>query len=121
MMSSSRRSDLLDRIQIEVVREVDVPDRVTKRYSFDILGNHRPGLMNQVATAITRTGANIEDLVSERERYLPAGQILFRAVGSVEVVEDFDSSQIEDALHQIGADLSVTITPIEPKPESAGL
>jgi glycine cleavage system regulatory protein len=103
----------LDPIRIHVVKEIDVPDRITKRLSFDILGQHRPGLMKQVATAITKTGANIEEIVSEREQYLPAGQILFRAVGSVEVVKDFDPAKIEDVLHEIGADLSVSITPME--------
>lgn len=111
---------LLERIEIHVVREVEVPDRVTKRLSFDILGNHRPGLMKQVANAITKTGANIEELVSERERSLRAGQILFRAVGSIEVLEDFDPTKIEDVLHDIGADLTVTITPIESKPQDNG-
>lgn len=110
-----RALQLLDNIQVQVVREVEVPKRVTKRLAFNILGNHRPALMKQVATAITKVGANIEDLVSEREQCLQAGQILFRAIGSVEVVEDFDPSKIEDVLHDIGADLSVTITPIESK------
>ena len=107
----------LDNLQVKVLREVDVPERVTKRLSFNILGNHRPGLMKQVATAMTKVGANMEELIAERDSFPQAGLILFRAIGSVEVVEDFDETKIEDVLHDIGADLSVTIAPIESKAE----
>lgn len=114
--------ELVDGIQVKVVRDyAEVPKRVTKRLAFNILGNHRPGLMRQVATAISKVGANIEELISERDSFPQAGHILFRAIGSVEVVEDFDEKRIEDVLHDIGADLSVTITPIESKEtEKAG-
>ena len=101
----------LDNLSIQVVREVDVPERVTKRLSFDILGNHRPGFMKQIATAITKVGGNIEELSSERDLCPKAGHILFRAVGTVDVVEDFDVSEIVNALEALGSDLSVSVFP----------
>ena len=106
--------ELVDNIQVKVIRDYEeVPQRVTKRLAFNILGNHRPGIMKQVATAISKVGANIEELITERDSCPMAGHILFRAIGSVEVVEDFDETSIEDVLHSIGADLSVVITPID--------
>ena len=108
--------ELIDGIKVQLVRDyVDVPDRVTKNFAFEIIGNHRPGIMKQVATAISKVGANIHEFITERDSCPQAGHILFRAVGSVEVVEDFNITTISDVLHDIGADLSVKITPTSPK------
>ena len=98
-------------LNVQVVREVEVPDRKTKRLSLDIMGNHRPGFMRQVATAITRAGGNMVELSSERDVCPQAGHILFRAVGTIEVVEDFDEAQLGKALEALGSDLSVSVKP----------
>jgi len=102
--------DRLDNIEVRVVREVDVPHRVIKHLYFDILGNHRPGIISQLATAITKVGGNIEELSSECERCPRAGHILCRAVGTVAVVEDFDEAVMSQSLEALGSDLTVSIS-----------
>lgn len=103
----------LDNLEVKVVKEVDVPERVTKRLAFNISGNHRPGVMHQIAMAITKVGANIEELSSECLRCPQAGHILCRAIGVVSVVDDFDQSAMVQSLEALGSDLLVSISQVE--------
>jgi len=103
----------VENIEIKVVREVEVPERVTKKLSFNILGNHRPGFMNQIATAIHKVGGNIEEHSSECDRCPQAGHILCRAMGTVAVVDEFEESALVEALEAIGSDLIVSVSPVE--------
>lgn len=102
--------DHLAGLEVKVVREVDVPKRVTKKLNFNVMGNHHTGLVRQIAATITRAGGNMEELISERDPVPVPGHVVFRAIGTVSVVKDFDETKLIDALQALGSDLSVSVT-----------
>lgn len=76
---------------------------------FDVMGNDRPGIIQQLAAAIAEAGGNVEELDSNLESAPMAGHQVFRATGTVCVSADFDESSLVTALENLGPDLSVSV------------
>ena len=77
--------------------------------TFDVVGNDRPGIIQELASAIVRAGGNVEELASNLESAPHAGHPVFRASGSVAVTADFDENELITALEALGPDLAVSL------------
>jgi glycine cleavage system regulatory protein len=101
----------IEGLNVQVVREVEVPHRITKMLEFDVHGHHHPGIVRGISSVITRLGANLEALSTERDAAPQPGHYLFRTIGTLEVILDFDESELESALQALGPDITVSVRP----------
>lgn len=99
----------MDDLNIQVVKEVNVPHRVVRKLNFDVHGHHHPGIVRRISSIIARMGGNLEQLSTEREAAPQPGHYLFRTVGTVAVTDDVDPSEFERHLATLGADISFTV------------
>lgn len=83
----------------------------SKVLTFDVMGNDRPGIVQQLSSAIVAVGGNVEELVSNLESAPHAGHPVFHATGSVAVAPEFDEATLVSALEALGPDLSVSLEP----------
>jgi glycine cleavage system regulatory protein len=104
---SSLRS--LENLTVSVSEELPEIGHNQKVIAFDVIGNDRPGIIQELASAIARTGGNVEELSSNLESAPHAGHPVFKATGSVTVKEDFDEQGLIAALEDLGPDLAVSI------------
>jgi glycine cleavage system regulatory protein len=110
-----RHEELLSSLQgltnltIHVAEELAGLDGNKKTLRFDVVANDRPGIVQQLASAIARTGGNVEDLTSSLESAPHAGHPVFRATGSVTVPADFEYVTLFAALEGLSPDLSVSV------------
>lgn len=91
------------------MKETNVPHRTVKQLNFEAHGHHRPGIVRNIASVIARIGGNIEELSTERDAAPQPGHFLFRTIGRVAVMQDFDGEKLERMLQGLGSDLTVMI------------
>ncbi len=96
-------------LSVDAAEELDHDPDKSKMLRFDVVGNDRPGIVQQLSSAIVSSGGNVEELISNLESAPHAGHSVFHATGSVAVAPDFDESQLVNALEALGPDLSVSL------------
>ncbi|MFP6866764.1 MAG: ACT domain-containing protein [Roseibacillus sp.] len=99
----------LENLNVQIVKEVNVPHRIVKRLNFDVHGHHHPGIVRGISSVIARIGGNLEELSTERDAAPQPGHILFRTIGKVAVMEGVDSAQLESMLQALGSDITVSV------------
>lgn len=78
--------------------------------TIEIVGNDRPGIVNQIAAAFARRGVNVEDLVTECRSAPMSGEALFEATARVCIPAECDLSDLRADLELIAADLMVDVS-----------
>ena len=97
-------------IAIQTIREEIRPPKDDQyTLSIDVVANDRPGIVRELASAITTAGGNIEDFTTGLESAAMSGQSLFRARGIVSLPNSADSAKLVLAIEKLGGDLSVEI------------
>ena len=99
----------LENLTLSVSEEIPEEASRQKVITFDVVGNDRPGIIQELASSIVRTGGNVEELASNLESAPHAGHPVFRASGSVAVAADFDENELIAALGALGPDLAVSL------------
>ncbi|MBJ06211.1 MAG: glycine cleavage system protein R [Verrucomicrobiaceae bacterium] len=99
----------LDDLSVIISREIAPARERPRTISFEIVGNDRPGIVQELSSAIVRAGGNVEELVSGLESAPHAGHPVFRASGSVAVSADFEDAVLVNALEDLGPDLAVSL------------
>ena len=94
---SGEASESVDTESVEVVVEAD----------------DRPGIVEEIASALADAEVNIEQMETSSESAAMAGYQLFTAHLLVALPEDFDTEQLEVVLENVSDDLMVTIIPVE--------
>ncbi|NIP15837.1 MAG: hypothetical protein GWM88_14380, partial [Pseudomonadales bacterium] len=79
----------LDRLSVHVAGQLRDRDEAKKTLHFDVVGNDRPGIIQQLSSAIVSAGGNVEELSSNLESAPHAGHPVFHATGTVAVGKDF--------------------------------
>lgn len=96
-------------LSIQFARDEIESAPVRSTHTIDIVGNDRPGIVRQLAEAITRIGGNVEELVTGLESAAMAGHPLFRATGTVALPADATVDSLIAAIESLSADLSVEV------------
>lgn len=96
-------------LTVHVAEELGDHGPATRIVRFDVVGNDRPGIIQQLSSAIVRAGGNVEELNSYLESAPHAGHSVFRATGRVAVPEDFDENALNTSLEALGPDLAVSL------------
>ena len=109
----------LEGLNMQIVKELNVPHRIVKHLNFDVHGHHHPGIVRKISSIIAQIGGNLEELSTERDAAPQPGHFLFRTVGCVAVNDDFDSNRLEHMLQDLGSDITVTVESSSPAATAA--
>lgn len=78
-----------------------------RRLAFELVGKDRPGIVQEVSTALAGLGVNIEDLETGTDESAMSGAMLFRARARVAVPDGVSLDQVRDALESISGEIMV--------------
>lgn len=97
-------------IQVHILGQGDLSDYpFTRHLRIDIFGNDRPGIVSQLARAISDAGANIEELNTSIESAAMSGQTIFHACGTICLPESSDDETIIAAIEDLSDDLTIEV------------
>ena len=85
----------------------DAPD--LQRFTLDLLGTDRPGIVNDISAVLTEHGVNIESLATATREAPMAGGLLFEATAELELAAGADVETLRSALEQLANELMVDI------------
>jgi glycine cleavage system regulatory protein len=99
-----------DGIQVHILGQGNLSDYPFTQYlQIDIFGNDRPGIVSQLANAISNAGANIEELNTSIESAAMSGQQIFHACGTICLPENCDADLIVAAIEALSDDLTIEV------------
>ena len=78
-----------------------------KALRFELVGKDRPGIVQEVSTALARLGVNIDDLETETEEGAMFGGTIFRANARVLVPSGTSLEDVREALESISGEVVV--------------
>ncbi len=97
-------------IHVHILGQGDLSDYpFTRHLRIDIFGNDRPGIVSQLARAISDAGANIEELNTSIESAAMSGQTIFHACGTICLPESSDDETIIAAIEALSDDLTIEV------------
>jgi glycine cleavage system regulatory protein len=76
----------------------------------ELVGQDRPGIVQQISRALAGHGVNVEELETECVSAAMSGETLFKAIAKVSVPAGCDVPALQADLEKIAADLIVEIT-----------
>ncbi|MBK1882120.1 hypothetical protein JIN85_06830 [Luteolibacter pohnpeiensis] len=115
---SSSTKDLIEALQglatlgliVQAVPQ-DGPESPEKRetVTIDVVAHDRPGIVRELAAAISNGGGNVEEFTTGLESAAMAGHPMFRARGVVSIPAGSDPAILTSSIEKLGGDLSVEI------------
>ena len=103
---------------LTVIVQADRPQaaRVPRSVSLlEIVGQDRPGIVNQISHALAGFGVNVEELQTECASAAMSGESLFKARAKLSIPDSCNREELRQQLEKIAADLIVDIS-LEPLP-----
>jgi glycine cleavage system regulatory protein len=91
-----------DRAEAEPARQ--------KLASLEIVGQDRPGIVRQIASALARQGVNVEELATECASAPMSGETLFKANAKLLIPSSCNLPDLRQELEKIAADLVVDVS-----------
>jgi glycine cleavage system regulatory protein len=89
----------------------------------ELVGLDRPGIVREISQLLANSGANVEELSTDRTSAPMSGEMLFLAKARVRLPSDADLGTMRAALERLASDLMVEIrlveTALEAKPRKA--
>jgi glycine cleavage system regulatory protein len=86
----------------------------------DLVGLDRPGIVREISQLLAKSGANVEELATDRTSAAMSGEMLFVAKARVRLPPSADLASLRAALERLASDLMVEIklveTALEAKP-----
>jgi glycine cleavage system regulatory protein len=98
-----------DGLSVQAVREMTGQRDHRRHWQIEVVGNDRPGIVRELAAAITGAGGNVEELITGLESAAMSGHPIFRARGVVSLSEGSDGDALVTAIERLGPDLAVEI------------
>jgi glycine cleavage system regulatory protein len=77
--------------------------------TLELIGQDRPGIVQNVCGALARSGVNVEEFESSCESAPMTGEHLFRARAKLQLPAKCDTPQLRTELERIAADLMVDL------------
>jgi len=89
----------------------------------ELVGLDRPGIVREISQLLANSGANVEELSTNRTSAPMSGEMLFAAKSRVRLPNDADLAALRSALERLASDLMVEIrlveTALEAKPRKS--
>lgn len=95
-----------------VVEQSEIDEAVIafRRFSFELVGSDRAGIIREISSALASRGVNVDDLHTECTSAPMSGESLFRARAELRVPEGAEIDELRRAIEAIANDLMVEIT-----------
>jgi len=113
----------LDAQGLKVVGEPCVEGSVAtagRSLDLELVGLDRPGIMREISQLLANSGANVEELSTDRTSAPMSGEMLFLAKARVRLPSNADLGTLRAALERLASDLLIEIrlveTSLETKP-----
>ena len=89
----------------------------------ELVGLDRPGIVRELSQLLAASGANVEELATDRASAPMSGEMLFHAKARMRLPGDADLAALRTALERLASDLLIEIrlveTALEAKPQKA--
>jgi len=89
----------------------------------ELVGLDRPGIVREISQLLASSGANVEELSTDRTSAPMSGEMLFQAKARVRLPSNADLASLRTALERLASDLMIEIrlveTALEAKPRKA--
>lgn len=89
----------------------------------ELVGLDRPGIVREISQLLANSGANVEELSTDRTSAPMSGEMLFQAKARVRLPSDADLAHLRVALERLASDLMIEVrlveTALETKPRKA--
>jgi len=89
----------------------------TKQYTLDILGNDRPGILNEITRALVEHGINLIEVSSSVAPAAMSGVPMFSCSANIEVEPSLSMVVVDEQLSEIADELAIDILLEETPPE----
>jgi len=76
----------------------------------EIVGQDRPGIVQQISHALAGAGVNVEELHTECVSAAMSGETLFKARAKLSIPKTCDVAELKQTLEKIAADLLVDVS-----------
>ena len=96
-------------LNIQVARESAAESPTLRMVQIQVMGNDRPGIVRELTTAISHAGGNVEEFSTGLESAPMSGHPMFRAEGTVSIGMDDSLDSLQQAIEQLGEDLTVDL------------
>ncbi len=90
--------------------EAQKPAGANRETTIEIVGQDRPGIVQQISRALADNAVNVEELETECTSAAMSGETLFKARARVSIPESCSLPALRRELEQIAADLIVEIS-----------
>jgi len=97
-------------LTVQAVREEATESVTQHTITVEVMGNDRPGIVKELASAIVNAGGNVEELATGLESAPMSGQLMFRAQVLISLAEGLETQRLVTAIESLGGDLTVDIT-----------
>lgn len=96
-------------LTVLIKRDEAPPQEPRRLVVLELVGQDRPGIVKQIATALASRHANVEELITECVSAPMSGEPLFKAHARLALPPDCELNQLRDELERIASDLLVDI------------
>lgn len=89
----------------------------------ELVGLDRPGIVREISQLLSSSGANVEELATDRTSAPMSGEMLFEAKARVRLPSSADLAKLRAALERLASDMTIEIrlveTSLEAKPRKS--
>lgn len=97
-------------LQVTLDRTAAPPAEAAVRFTLDLLGDDRPGIVAEISSALAALDVNIEELTTDVREAPMAGGTLFEAHAVLHAPEATSSDTLRATLEELADELMVDIT-----------
>ncbi|MEW9799068.1 glycine cleavage system protein R [Alteromonas sp. CYL-A6] len=101
--------DAIEGLSVQSVSVVNAEPAHTMQLSVDIMGNDKPGIVQELTSVLNEFNLNIVNFSSRCESAPNWGSLMFKANAVIAVPDDFDHGALQQALEALANDLVVDI------------
>ncbi len=96
-------------IQVQVERTGKATDHYVKEITLDLVGQDRPGIVQEIAQVLAGFDVNVDELNTEITEASMSGEMLFNASARLHISEGCDLAGLQQALEELANELMVDI------------
>jgi len=79
----------------------------------ELVGLDRPGIVREISQLLANSGANVEELSTDRTSAPMSGEMLFQAKARVRLPSDADLAHLRASLERLASDLMIEVRLVE--------
>ncbi len=98
-----------DGLQVNAVQAEGSSHSNSREIDLVLLGQDRPGIVREIATALSGIGVNIAELETDTVNAPMSGEVLFKASARLKLPENLSLSEVDKQLESVSNELMVDI------------